>query len=469
MDIYELAKEPENWERFYEDYSSNEHAYSFDIKKLRKYIDDGRYREVLEKYENTGKFPVPRLMMLNKKGTEKKRAVFAFPDDASWLLKFYGYYLHSFDDIFCSNLYSFRRERSVKTAVAAILKQKNLNSMYGVKLDIHDYFNSADTDIILEKLSETLKGQQGLLELFKNILLDPYAFVSEDIGINDPGDSVSTEDSVSTGDSEGTEDSVSTGDSEGTEDSAGMEDSAGTEDLGDSEDSEETYPACYEKKVSPVHKGMMAGSPLSPFLANLYLNEMDRHFEGTEGFYARYSDDIIFFTDCEEKQKQEMDFILKTLDENKLALNPKKLLFIKPDEPFEFLGFSFAGNKVDVAKASFEKIKKKLRRKARAVYRWRIKKAAEPEKAVRVYIRYFNRKFFENPVKSELTWCRWYFPIITTDASLKEIDHYMQECIRFINTGKHTKRNYNLRYEEIKKLGYRSLVNEYHKEIKQGT
>ena len=158
-----------------------------------------------------------------------------------------------------------------------------------------------------------------------------------------------------------------------------------------------------------------------------------------------------------------MEYINKVLSENKLTLNPDKIAFIKPGESFEFLGFSFDNGEVDVAHSSFDKIKKKLRRKARAVLRWKLKKDAEPEKAARVYIKYFNRKFFENPVKSELTWCRWYFPIITTDVTIKEIDHYMQECIRYIYTGKHSKRNYYLRYEDIKQLGYRSLVNEYHR------
>ena len=208
---------------------------------------------------------------------------------------------------------------------------------------------------------------------------------------------------------------------------------------------------------------MMAGSPLSPFLANLYLDDLDKHFDNIDGFYARYSDDIIFFTESEEKRDQEMEYINKVLSENKLTLNPDKIAFIKPGESFEFLGFSFDNGEVDVAHSSFDKIKKKLRRKARAVLRWKLKKDAEPEKAARVYIKYFNRKFFENPVKSELTWCRWYFPIITTDVTIKEIDHYMQECIRYVYTGKHSKRNFNLRYDDIKQLGYRSLVNEYHR------
>lgn len=402
MEIYDYAFDKDKWEQFYDSFSTNEHAYKADVKKLRSYIDEKKYIEVLEAYEGSGRFNTPDLIMLNKKGTGKKRTVFSFDENASWLLKFFGYYLHAYDENFSDNLYSFRKERSVKTAIAKLLKVKNISSLYGVKLDIHDYFNSADTDIIIEKAKEVLLGQDRFVKLLENILNDD-GYIIHDTKVKN------------------------------------------------------------NNKVITIHKGMMAGSPLSPFLANLYLDELDKHFDSSDGFYARYSDDIIFFTESEEKRDQEMEYINKVLSENKLTLNPDKIAFIKPGESFEFLGFSFDNGEVDVAHSSFDKIKKKLRRKARAVLRWKLKKDAEPEKAARVYIKYFNRKFFENPVKSELTWCRWYFPIITTDVTIKEIDHYMQECIRYIYTGKHSKRNFNLRYDDIKQLGYRSLVNEYHR------
>ena len=72
-------------------------------------------------------------------------------------------------------------------------------------------------------------------------------------------------------------------------------------------------------------------------------------------------------------------------------------------------------------------------------------------------------KLYDNPVYSELTWTRWFFPVINTDETLKKIDEYMQECIRYLATGKRTKSRYNFRYEDIKNLGYRNLVNEYYK------
>jgi hypothetical protein len=115
---------------------------------------------------------------------------------------------------------------------------------------------------------------------------------------------------------------------------------------------------------------------------------------------------------------------------------------------------------------AFEKIKAKLKRKARAIYRWKVQNEKRDEYAVRAYIKYIDRKFFDNPVHNEITWCRWYFPIINTPDTLKDIDAYIQQNIRYIVAGKHTKSNYNYRYEDMKILGLRSLVHEYYKNKK---
>ncbi|MBQ7265599.1 MAG: hypothetical protein IJS61_05820 [Firmicutes bacterium] len=82
---------------------------------------------------------------------------------------------------------------------------------------------------------------------------------------------------------------------------------------------------------------------------------------------------------------------------------------------------------------------------------------------MRAFIKRFNKKFYYKNENRELSWSRWYFDIINTDVSLREIDRYFLSMVRYINTGKHNKKNYKLKYETIKSLGYRSLVNEYYK------
>ena len=103
-----------------------------------------------------------------------------------------------------------------------------------------------------------------------------------------------------------------------------------------------------------------------------------------------------------------------------------------------------------------------MRRKARALQRWRKRNGLSGEKAAAAFIRIFNRKLLENSADSDLTWSYWFFSVIDTADSLHEIDLYAQDCLRFLISGTRTKARYNVRYEDLKKLGYRSLVHAYY-------
>ena len=216
----------------------------------------------------------------------------------------------------------------------------------------------------------------------------------------------------------------------------------------------------------PEEKGIMAGTPISTFLANLYLAHMDHYFADAGVLYARYSDDIIIFGQTETEREQYAQTILRFLDEGGLSVNPAKEVRTKPGEMWTFLGICYRDGIIDVAPVSVEKLKAKMRRKTRALVRWQARKGATGVNAAKAFVRVFNRKLFENPIEHELTWARWYFPLINTVDSLKVIDEYSQSCIRYLATGKHTKAQFNFRYEQMKELGYVSLVNRYYKQDK---
>ena len=209
-------------------------------------------------------------------------------------------------------------------------------------------------------------------------------------------------------------------------------------------------------------KGLMAGTPLSAFYANLYLRELDAHFAARNIPYARYSDDIIVFGPTEETARAYAGFIRAFLAEKGLTLNPDKEQFSAPEAGWTYLGFSFRDGVTDLAPVSLTKMKQKMRRKTRALERWRKRNGLEREKAAAAFIRVFNRKLFENPADNELTWAFWFFPVLTTDESLRQIDAYAQDCLRYLLTGTRTKARYNATYEDLKRLGYRNLVHEYY-------
>ena len=209
-------------------------------------------------------------------------------------------------------------------------------------------------------------------------------------------------------------------------------------------------------------KGIMAGTPLSAFYANLYLRELDRHFARRGVPYARYSDDIILFAPDRAGAEALAGEVRTILTEHGLGLNPAKEELFDPAEGWTFLGFRCRGDTVDIAPASLEKIKGKMRRKSRALMRWRQRGGYGGEKAAAAFIRVFNRKLLESPPDNDLSWSRWFFPLLTTADSLRDIDRYAQDCLRWLVSGKRTKGRYDVRYEDLKRLGYRSLVHEYY-------
>ncbi|MCR4853283.1 MAG: reverse transcriptase/maturase family protein [Prevotella sp.] len=219
----------------------------------------------------------------------------------------------------------------------------------------------------------------------------------------------------------------------------------------------------YNGEIVRESHGVMAGTPTSPFLADVYLKEVDKHFHDANVVYARYSDDIIMFAPdlatLEEYKRRMAEF----LKQYRLEVNPDKEKTYSPDDAWEFLGFRCHGHDIDISEATRKKMKGKIKRATRSLMRWSRKNDHEPEKAMKGLINRFNRAFFENDDTDALNWSRWFFPVINRTDGLREIDHYLQQNIRFLSTGKHVKANFKTDYAHLKELGYRSLVNEFYK------
>ncbi len=209
-------------------------------------------------------------------------------------------------------------------------------------------------------------------------------------------------------------------------------------------------------------KGIMAGTPIASFYANLYLKDLDEAFARRGIPYARYSDDIIVFADTREEVLQHAETIRSFLDEACLEVNPDKEELFAPEDGWVFLGFSCRNGVIDIAPATVAKLKTKMRRKTRALERWCRRNGYEGERGAKAFIRIFRSKLLENSGDNDLTWSAWFFSVINTTASLEVIDAYALDCIRFLVTGKRTKARFNLRYEEIKAMGWQNLVHAYY-------
>lgn len=223
------------------------------------------------------------------------------------------------------------------------------------------------------------------------------------------------------------------------------------------------------KLVEEAH-GAMAGIPLSPFFANVYLREADALFDRHEIPYFRYSDDILIFARTEEELAKHQRQLSQIVTDLGLAINPDKVHVSAPGEAWEFLGFCYRDGEIDLSDMTLKKTKAKIKRKADALRRWQRKKGLTGDKAAIGLIHAMNQKFYGDTLstakgleeESDFTWSRWFFPNLTMDDGLRKLDAYLQEYIRYTVTGRHYKGNYRIRYEQLKGWGYRSLVHEFY-------
>lgn len=120
--------------------------------------------------------------------------------------------------------------------------------------------------------------------------------------------------------------------------------------------------------VAPREEGTPQGSPLSPLLSNILLNDLDKELEKRGHHFCRYADDCNIYVGSQQAGQRVLTSLTTFLREKlKLTVNPKKSAVDRPWNR-KFLGFSLTSQKVArirVAPQSVERFKDKLREKFR--------------------------------------------------------------------------------------------------------
>ena len=210
-------------------------------------------------------------------------------------------------------------------------------------------------------------------------------------------------------------------------------------------------------------KGIMAGTPIAPMLATLYLRDIDEELRGTSDVtYARYSDDFIVLAPIH--RIGELERLLRTrLAERSLTINEDKSATGGPGEPWSFLGFQRHRGVIGMAANTERKFRAKSRRLARALLRWREKTGASPDRTVRAFMRRTNRRIYGSPVeRTDFSWATWFLPMLEDPSALASLDEHLQREARYAATGRRTGRALALvPYSSLTEAGHLPLVAAY--------
>ena len=221
----------------------------------------------------------------------------------------------------------------------------------------------------------------------------------------------------------------------------------------------------YDKgKLTKGSTGALSGCALTNFFENVYLLDMDDLIREKATYYCRFADDIAIFMKTEEDIRELLSEINAIFEKRDLTFNESKTEIIPPGGSFELLGFKITGREYDIADSSLDKIEWKLRHRARKLVRMYRKGYITKEEAEQRMIDRVNNYFFKrDKERHEINWVDWAFKIITRCDSLRRIDSCAQSCIRYAGSGgKYGDIRYKVRYKDMQKKGYRTLVNAYY-------
>jgi group II intron reverse transcriptase/maturase len=112
------------------------------------------------------------------------------------------------------------------------------------------------------------------------------------------------------------------------------------------------------ERIACLDRGVPQGSPLSPFLANFYLDTFDRHLRQARIAFIRYADDFLVLARTPFEMKEYREKVEQSLASLGLELSAEKTRNTSFDRGFRFLG---AEIKSDSVLIPFEKKKVKAK------------------------------------------------------------------------------------------------------------
>lgn len=111
-----------------------------------------------------------------------------------------------------------------------------------------------------------------------------------------------------------------------------------------------------------TRKGVPQGGPLSPLLANILLDDLDKELERRGHRFSRYADDFIILVKSRRAGERVMANICRFLGQKlKLKINQEKSKVASTNE-ISFLGFIFKGAKIRWSDKAFAEFKRQVRK-----------------------------------------------------------------------------------------------------------
>jgi group II intron reverse transcriptase/maturase len=180
-------------------------------------------------------------------------------------------------------------------------------------------------------------------------------------------------------------------------------------------------PILINGKLQRRRKGVPQGSPLSPLLSNILLNELDKELEKRGHRYVRYADDFSIYVKSKKSAKRVGNSLYKFLrDKLQLPINRDKSGIRRPST-LEVLGYSFVPTYKRGEKGKYQFIVKKSKWKE---FKLKLKELTKKT----------NPMSFDERIE-RINWLirGWinYFKLASIRVKLKKLEEWLRNRLRY--------------------------------------
>lgn len=176
-----------------------------------------------------------------------------------------------------------------------------------------------------------------------------------------------------------------------------------------------------DNNLCEKYQSLKQGCSVAAWLADVVLYHIDEMLSSLNGYYVRYSDDILFVGEDYEKA---MDILKSELEKMQMTLNPKKVEYLDANHWFKFLGYSIKGHNISLSSTRIKTFQKEIEKRT-------IKKRdTTMTKAINAVNRYLYKGY------CDYSWSTQVLPVINVKEDIDKLNAFVMDCIRAVKTGK---------------------------------
>lgn len=181
-------------------------------------------------------------------------------------------------------------------------------------------------------------------------------------------------------------------------------------------------------KVREQYQSLKQGCSVASWLADVLLYHIDEKLSGLDGYYVRYSDDMLFIGNDAERAMQILE---EELGKMQMKLNPKKVEWLDNAHWFKFLGFSIKGKDISLSSTRIKRFQKEIEKRT-------IKLRGDKAQGDKAYCRALNRvnRYLYRGDGEGHSWATGVLGVVNVKQDIDTLNAFVMDCLRAVYTGK---------------------------------